>query len=215
MNAYTLKFRHFKLILVAIMTFSILPSFGQHNPMSQDVLKRDTLLYFWRDTSCDFWSVFFPRDNYIELYLVNGTIEKGYFWGRTDDEFDITKEENCFLSGFFVLPLSEIRQYRDSVSFRVGLAKTEQGKRIYCFVRAPIARHIRSWQEALTNYVKCVDSEKGFDEDIRYNLSSGLTSRKNNGSGYLFGDTILIRNLSNPYSFLPKQTKIFVRQKKD
>ena len=212
MNAYTLKFHHFKLILVTIMAFSILPSFGQHNPMSQDVLKRDTLLYFWRDTSCKYW---FNVDNYIELYLVNGTIEKGYFWGMSDDEFDMTKEENYFLSGFFVLPLSEIRQYRDSVSFRVGLAKTEQGKRIYSFVRAPIDRHIRSWQEALTKYVKCDNSERGFDEDIRYNLSSGLTSRKNDGPGYLLGDTILIRNISNPYSSLPKQTKIFVRQKKD
>lgn len=212
MDAYTLRFLNLKLILVAITAFSISLSFGQQNASTQDVIKKDTLLYFWHSTEYDDYPNLIPEDNYIELYLVNGVVEKGFFWGTTD-EFDDAREG--YPCGFFVLPLSEIRQYRDSVSFRVGLAKTEQGKRIYSFVRASIDRHIRSWQEALTNYVKCDNFEKGFDEDIRYNLSSGLKSRKNNGSGYLFGDTILIRNISNPYSYLPKQTKIFVRQKKN
>ena len=209
MDAYTLRFLNLKLILVAITAFSISLSFGQQNASTQDVIKKDTLLYFWHSTEYDDYPDLIPEDNYIELYLVNGVVEKGFFWGTTDEFEDAREGYRC---GFFVLPLSEIRQYRDSVSFQVGLCKTEKGERIYSFVRVPINRHIRSWQDALTYYQRWTVAYGGYREDIRYNIYS---DSKNKDTDCLLGDTILVRNLSYPYTTLPKFSKRFIRQKND
>lgn len=149
MDAYILKFHSRKLQMVVLALFCVCSSFGQQLNIMQEPCKRDTLLYCWHDAMADEYPDMIPEDCYMELHIADGNLEKGLFWGTTD-EFDNGREG--YPCGFFVLPMTEIQYDGDSVLFKLCLIKTEHGEDVNCFVKAPIDRHIRSWQEALYRY---------------------------------------------------------------
>lgn len=203
MNAYILRFRSRKLFLLALALLSVFPLSGRQFTVCQETHKRDTLLYYWHDTRYndnDSW--FLPKDCYMELYIENGILEKGFFWGTTD-EFDHRRgrEDHAdHLCGYFVLPMTEIRQEKNSISFKLSLIKTEHGEIVDSFVKAPVDLHIRSWQEALARYQKWIDIygyyERCYENEILFSISFSQKREKAMPHGFPIGDSIIVRNLT-------------------
>ncbi len=194
-------------LVISLILLNVL--FGLQFAAGQEVPKRDTLLYYWHDTMWDKHPNLVPEDSYMELYLEDGILKKGFFWGTTD-EFDEVREG--YKCGFFVLPMTEIRHEGDSISFKLSLIRAENGRIVDSFVKAPIDRHIRSWQEALSCYQKwdCISGGM-YCNDILFSISFGQKIKNTTSKRFPLGDSIVVRNLSNDYDFGGERT--FILQK--
>lgn len=195
MDAYILRFYNRKLLMAVLAAFVIFPSFGQQFTANQEPCKRDTLRYYWHDVAMDEYPGLIPEDCYMELYFVDSKLEKGFFWGTTD-EFDRGREG--YECGYFVLPMTEIKQGRDSVSFKLCPFQTEHGEHVPPFVKAPVDCHIRSWQEALLRYQTWDYISGGaFENDILYSISFVQKLKNTTSGNFPMGDSIIVRNLTN------------------
>ncbi len=183
-------------MLLVISLFLLNGLFGQHYAVSQETPQRDTLLYYWHDPIPDKYPNLVPEDCYMELYLEDGIVKKGFFWGTTD-EFDMGREG--YECGYFILPMTEIQHEGDSILFKLSLIRTERGKIVdYCFVKEPIDRHIRFWQEALSRYQKwdCIRGSMYYN-DVQFSISSGQKATNTASNHFPMGDSISVCNLTN------------------
>ncbi len=195
-------------MLLVISLFLLNGLFGQHYAVSQETPQRDTLLYYWHDPIPDKYPNLVPEDCYMELYLEDGILKKGFFWGTTD-EFDGVREG--YECGYFVLPMTEIRHEGDSIMFKLSLIRAENGRIVNSFVKAPIDRHIRSWQEALSRYQKwdCISGGRGmYCNDVMFSISFGQKEKNTTFKRFPLGDSIVVHNLSNDYEFRGGRTFI-------
>lgn len=127
------------LIAYAIGLFFMLSS---NQPLiGQASAQTETVLYYYHYPCQDDYPELLPEDSYMELYFENGKLQKGYFWGTTD-EFDKVREG--YTCGYFVLPMTQIRQTPVSISFVLD-ARVKGKERFNCFFMAPVDRRIRTW----------------------------------------------------------------------
>ena len=195
MDAYILRYSNRKLLAVVLALMNVFPLYAQKNAAGQEATERDTLFYLWHDATIDEYPNLIPEDSYMELYIENGILKKGFFWGTTD-VFDSGREG--YECGFFVLPMTEIRHEKDSILFKLIPIRTEKGETENCFVKAPVERHIRSWQEAMSRYQTWDNITGGlFEKDFLLSISFG--QKQNNTTPYRFPtvDSISVRNLTN------------------
>ena len=91
--------------------------------------------------------------------------------------------------------------------------KTSSGEKVNTFVKAPIDRHIRSWQEAMSRYQTWEPFTDRMEGEIQMSISFaqwlendvvryGMSPMK---------DSIIVKNLTCPYN--DKNGRIFVLQK--
>ncbi len=195
MDAYILKFRNSRLFVVTLAILSSFSLYGRQFAVGQETPKRDTLLYYWHDPIPDECPDLVPEDCYVELYLEDGIVKKGFFWGTTD-EFDMGREG--YKCGFFVLPMTEIRHEGDSILFKLNRIRTERGEIVDCFVKTPIDHHIRSWQDALSRYQKwdCIRGSMYYN-DVQFCISSGQKEKNMASNCFPMGDSITVCNLTN------------------
>lgn len=195
MDAYIIRFRNRKLLAVVLALMNVFPLYAQKNAAGQEATERDTLFYLWHDATIDEYPNLIPEDSYMELYIENGILKKGFYWGTTD-EFDSGREG--YECGFFVLPMTEIRHEKDSILFKLSPIRTDKGETVNCFVKAPVDRHIRSWQEAMSRYQTWDNITGGlFEKDFLFSISFG--QKQKNTTPYRFPtvDSIYVRNLNN------------------
>lgn len=192
-DTYILRFRNHKLFVVTLAVLSVFPLSGQQFTVGQEVHKRDTLLYYWHNAINGEYPDLIPEDCYMELYIGDGILEKGFFWGTTD-EFDTGREG--YECGYFILPMTEIRHEKDSISFKLSLIKTEHGENVNNFVKAPVDKHIRSWQEALSRYQTWDYISGSFDKEIRFSIFFSPKVKKTKPHSFPMEDTITLRNLT-------------------
>ena len=203
MDAYILRYRNRKLLAVVLALMNVFPLYAQKNAAGQEATERDTLFYLWHDATIDEYPNLIPEDSYMELYIENGILKKGFYWGTTD-EFDRGREG--YECGFFVLPMTEIRHEKDSILFKLSPIRTDKGETENCFVKAPVDRHIRSWQEAMSRYQTWDNITGGlFEKDFLFSISFG--QKQKNTTPYRFPtvDSISVRNLTND----PRQKRTF------
>lgn len=203
MGAYILRYRNRKLLAVVLALMNVFPLYAQKNAAGQEATERDTLFYLWHDATIDEYPNLIPEDSYMELYIENGILKKGFYWGTTD-EFDWGREG--YECGFFVLPMTEIRHEKDSILFKLSPIRTDKGETENCFVKAPVDRHIRSWQEAMSRYQTWDNITGGlFEKDFLFSISFG--QKQKNTTPYRFPtvDSISVRNLTND----PRQKRTF------
>lgn len=194
MGAYILRFHNHKLFVVVLLVVSVFHLSGHQFTTNQEACKRDTLLYYWHNAANDSYPNQIPEDCYMELYFMDGILKKGFFWGTTD-EFDRGREG--YECGYFVLPMTEIRQDKDSVSFKLNPIRTKHGEYGSCFVKAPVDLHIRSWQEALSRYQRWDYISGGlFDKGIMYSIFLNKEFKKTFRHSPI-GDSVSVRNLTN------------------
>lgn len=194
MDAYILRYRNRKLLAVVLALMNVFPLYAQKNAAGQEATERDTLFYLWHDATIDEYPNLIPEDSYMELYIENGILKKGFYWGTTD-EFDRGREG--YECGFFVLPMTEIRHEKDSILFKLSPIRTDKGETENCFVKAPVDRHIRSWQEAMSRYQTWDNITGGlFEKDFLFSISFG--QKQKNTTPYRFPtvDSISVRNLT-------------------
>ena len=194
MDAYILRYRNRKLLAVVLALMNVFPLYAQKNAAGQEATERDTLFYLWHDATIDEYPNLIPEDSYMELYIENGILKKGFYWGTTD-EFDWGREG--YECGFFVLPMTEIRHEKDSILFKLSPIRTDKGETENCFVKAPVDRHIRSWQEAMSRYQTWDNITGGlFEKDFLFSISFG--QKQKNTTPYRFPtvDSISVRNLT-------------------
>ena len=98
MDAYIIRFRNRKLLAIVLALLSVFPLSAQQNAVGQETTERDTLFYLWHDATIDEYPNMTPEDSYMELYIENGILKKGFYWGTTD-EFDRGREG--YECGFF------------------------------------------------------------------------------------------------------------------
>lgn len=207
MDAYILRYRNRKLLAVVLALMNVFPLYAQKNAAGQEATERDTLFYLWHDATIDEYPNLIPEDSYMELYIENGILKKGFYWGTTD-EFDRGREG--YECGFFVLPMTEIRHEKDSILFKLSPIRTEKGETENCFVKAPVDRHIRSWQEAMSRYQTWDNITGGlFEKDFLFSISFG--QKQKNTTPYRFPtvDSISVHNLTN--NSLEKRTFILLK----
>lgn len=167
----------------------------------------DTLWYRYHNLEQDHYPDLLPEDCYMELYLENGILKKGYFWGTTD-EFEQAREG--YECGYFVMPMTDIKQDKDSISFRLDIVTTSSGEKVNTFVKAPIDCHIRSWQEAMSRYQTWEPFTDRMEDEIQMSISFarwlendvvryGMSPMK---------DSIIVKNLTCPYN--DKNGRVFV-----
>ena len=195
MDAYILRYSNRKLLAVVLALMNVFPLYAQKNAAGQEATERDTLFYLWHDATIDEYPNLIPEDSYMELYIENGILKKGFFWGTTD-VFDSGREG--YECGFFVLPMTEIRHEKDSILFKLSPIRTDKGETENCFVKTPVGRHIRSWQEAMSRYQTWDNITGGlFEKDFLFSISFG--QKQKNTTPYRFPtvDSISVRNLTN------------------
>ena len=195
MDAYILRYSNRKLLAVVLALMNVFPLYAQKNAAGQEATERDTLFYLWHDATIDEYPNLIPEDSYMELYIENGILKKGFYWGTTD-EFDRGREG--YECGFFVLPMTEIRHEKDSILFKLSPIRTDKGETENCFVKTPVGRHIRSWQEAMSRYQTWDNITGGlFEKDFLFSISFG--QKQKNTTPYRFPtvDSIYVRNLNN------------------
>ena len=207
MDAYILRYSNRKLLAVVLALMNVFPLYAQKNAAGQEATERDTLFYLWHDATIDEYPNLTPEDSYMELYIENGILKKGFYWGTTD-EFDRGREG--YECGFFVLPMTEIRHEKDSILFKLSPIRTDKGETENCFVKAPVDRHIRSWQEAMSRYQTWDNITGGlFEKDFLFSISFG--QKQKNTTPYRFPtvDSISVHNLTN--NSLEKRTFILLK----
>ena len=200
-----------KSLFTATIVLSVILYFIGILPLSaQERVNCDTLLYRYHNPAQDQYPDLLPEDCYMELYLENGMLKKGYFWGTTD-EFEQAREGNeC---GYFVMPMTDIRQGKDSISFRLDIVTTSSGEKVNTFVKAPIDRHIRSWQEAMSRYQTWEPFTDRMEDEIQMNISF-VRWLENDVVRYDMSpmkDTIIVKNLTCPYN--GEHGRVFVLMK--
>ena len=207
MDAYILRYRNRKLLAVVLALMNVFPLYAQKNAAGQEATERDTLFYLWHDATIDEYPNLIPEDSYMELYIENGILKKGFFWGTTD-VFDSGREG--YECGFFVLPMTGIRQKRDSILFKLIPIRTEKGETENCFVKAPVDRHIRSWQEAMSRYQTWDNITGGlFEKDFLFSISFGQKQKCTTPYRFPTVDSISVHNLTN--NSLEKRTFILLK----
>ena len=195
MDAYIIRFRNHKLLAIVLALLSVFPLSAQQNAVGQEATERDTLFYLWHDATIDEYPNLIPEDSYMELYIENGILKKGFFWGTTD-EFDRGREG--YECGFFVLPMTEIRHEKDSILFKLSPIRTDKGETENCFVKTPVGRHIRSWQEAMSRYQTWDNITGGlFEKDFLFSISFGQKQKYTTPYRFPTVDSISVRNLTN------------------
>lgn len=199
-----------KSLFTAVMTLSVVWFFISIIPLSaQERVDIDTLWYRYHNSEQDYYPDLLPEDCYMELYLENGILKKGYFWGTTD-EFEQAREG--YECGYFVMPMTDIKQDKDSISFRLDIVTTSSGEKVNSFVKAPIDRHIRSWQEAMSRYQTWEPFTDRMEDEIQMSISFarwlendvvryGMSPMK---------DSIIVKNLTCPYNDKDKNGRVFV-----
>ena len=203
MDAYIIRFRNRKLLAIVLALLSVFPLSAQQNAAGQEATERDTLFYLWHDATIDEYPNLIPEDSYMELYIENGILKKGFYWGTTD-EFDRGREG--YECGFFVLPMTEIRHEKDSILFKLSPIRTDKGETENCFVKAPVDRHIRSWQEAMSRYQTWDNITGGlFEKDFLFSISFGQKQKYTTPYRFPTVDSISVRNLTND----PRQKRTF------
>lgn len=207
MDAYIIRFRNRKLLAVVLALMNVFPLYAQKNAAGQEATERDTLFYLWHDATIDEYPNLIPEDSYMELYIENGILKKGFYWGTTD-EFDRGREG--YECGFFVLPMTEIRHEKDSILFKLSPIRTEKGETENCFVKAPVDRHIRSWQEAMSRYQTWDNITGGlFEKDFLFSISFGQKQKCTTPYRFPTVDSISVHNLTN--NSLEKRTFILLK----
>ena len=202
MESYKSNRPESKSLFTAVMTLSVVWFFISIIPLSaQERVDIDTLWYRYHNPEQDHYPDLLPEDCYMELYLENGILKKGYFWGTTD-EFEQAREG--YECGYFVMPMTDIKQDKDSISFRLDIVTTSSGEKVNSFVKAPIDRHIRSWQEAMSRYQTweplqmSISFARWLENDVvRYGMSP-------------MKDSIIVKNLTCPYNDKDKNGRVFV-----
>ena len=203
MDAYILRYRNRKLLAVVLALMNVFPLYAQKNAAGQEATERDTLFYLWHDATIDEYPNLIPEDSYMELYIENGILKKGFYWGTTD-EFDRGREG--YECGFFVLPMTEIRHEKDSILFKLSPIRTDKGETENCFVKAPVDRHIRSWQEAMSRYQTWDNITGGlFEKDFLFSISFGQKQKCTTPYRFPTVDSVSVRNLTND----PRQKRTF------
>ena len=207
MDAYILRYSNRKLLAVVLALMNVFPLYAQKNAAGQEATERDTLFYLWHDATIDEYPNLIPEDSYMELYIENGILKKGFYWGTTD-EFDRGREG--YECGFFVLPMTEIRHEKDSILFKLIPIRTEKGETENCFVKAPVERHIRSWQEAMSRYQTWDNITGGlFEKDFLFSISFGQKQKCTTPYRFPTVDSISVHNLTN--NSLEKRTFILLK----
>ena len=195
MDAYIIRFRNRKLLAIVLALLSVFPLSAQQNAVGQETTERDTLFYLWHDATIDEYPNMTPEDSYMELYIENGILKKGFYWGTTD-EFDRGREG--YECGFFVLPMTEIRHEKDSILFKLSPIRTDKDETENCFVKTPVGRHIRSWQEAMSRYQTWDNITGGlFEKDFLFSISFGQKQKYTTPYRFPTVDSISVRNLTN------------------
>lgn len=69
------------------------------------------------------------------------------------------------------MPMTDIKQDKDSISFRLDIVTTSSGEKVNTFVKAPIDRHIRSWQEAMSRYQTWEPFTDRMEDEIQMSIS--------------------------------------------
>ena len=207
MDAYILRYSNRKLLAVVLALMNVFPLYAQKNAAGQEATERDTLFYLWHDATIDEYPNLIPEDSYMELYIENGILKKGFFWGTTD-VFDSGREG--YECGFFVLPMTEIRHEKDSILFKLSPIRTDKGETENCFVKAPVDRHIRSWQEAMSRYQTWDNITGGlFEKDFLFSISFGQKQKCTTPYRFPTVDSISVHNLTN--NSLEKRTFILLK----
>ena len=207
MDAYIIRFRNHKLLAIVLALLSVFPLSAQQNAVGQEATERDTLFYLWHDATIDEYPNLIPEDSYMELYIENGILKKGFYWGTTD-EFDRGREG--YECGFFVLPMTEIRHEKDSILFKLSPIRTDKGETENCFVKTPVGRHIRSWQEAMSRYQTWDNITGGlFEKDFLFSISFGQKQKCTTPYRFPTVDSISVHNLTN--NSLEKRTFILLK----
>lgn len=207
MDAFTLKIPNHKFVFITIILSITLISVSTIPLSAQECVDIDTLWYRYHNPEQDHYPDLLPEDCYMELYLENGILKKGYFWG-TSDEFEQAREG--YECGYFVMPMTDIKQDKDSISFRLDIVTTSSGEKVNTFVKAPIERHIRSWQEAMSRYQTWEPFTDRMEDEIQMSISFaqwlendvvryGMSPMK---------DSITVKNLTCPYN--DKNGRVFV-----
>ncbi|MCM1447660.1 MAG: hypothetical protein NC113_05485 [Bacteroides sp.] len=212
MDAYILKFLNRKLFAVAWLLFVVPPSSGQQFANGQEEHRRDTLLYYHHDPTNDKFPDLIPDDSYMELYMEDGIVRKGFFWG-TSDEFDDAREG--YECGFFVLPLTKIHHGNDSITFHLTLTKTKDGKVLNSFVMAPVDLHIRSWKEAISRYKQWPPFNALMKDEIKFSISSSQSQKTEYStlrSHFQIEDSLTVCNWADP-SYVYKRTFVLHKKK--
>lgn len=176
---------------------------------AQERVDIDTLLYRYHNPEQDNYSDMLPEDCYMELYLENGILKKGFFWGTTD-EFERAREG--YECGYFVMPMTDIKQGKDSISFSLNIVTTSSGEKVNTFVKAPVDRHIRSWQEAMSRYQTWEPFTDWMEDEIQMSISFARWL-ENDVVQYDMSpmkDSIIVKNLTCPYN--KKNRRVFVLQ---
>ena len=125
-----------KSLFTAVMALSVAWYFISIMPLSaQERVDIDTLWYRYHNPEQDHYPDLLPEDCYMELYLENGILKNGYFWGTTD-EFEQAREG--YECGYFVMPMTDIKQDKDSISFRLDIVTTSSGEKVNTFVKDPL-----------------------------------------------------------------------------
>ena len=204
MESYKSNRPESKSLFTAVMTLSVVWFFISIIPLSaQERVDIDTLWYRYHNPEQDHYPDLLPEDCYMELYLENGILKKGYFWGTTD-EFEQAREG--YEGGYFVMPMTDIKLDKDSISFRLDIVTTSSGEKVNSFVKAPIDRHIRSWQEAMSRYQTWEPFTDRMEDEIQMSISfarwlDGMSPMK---------DSIIVKNLTCPYNDKDKNGRVFV-----
>ena len=206
MESYKSNRPESKSLFTAVMTLSVAWYFISIIPLSaQERVDIDTLCYY--NPEQDYYPDLLPEDCYMELYLENGILKKGYFWGTTD-EFEQAREG--YECGYFVMPMTDIKQDKDSISFRLDIVTTSSGEKVNTFVKAPIDRHIRSWQEAMSRYQTWEPFTDRMEDEIQMSISFARWL-ENDTVRYNMSvrkDTVRVKNLTCPY--IDREGKAFV-----
>lgn len=111
MESYKSNRPESKSLFTVVMALSVAWHFISIMPLSaQERVDIDTLWYRYHNSEQDYYPDLLPEDCYMELYLENGILKKGYFWGTTD-EFEQAREG--YECGYFVMPMTDIKQDKD------------------------------------------------------------------------------------------------------
>jgi hypothetical protein len=108
------------------------------------------------------------------------------------------------------MPMTDIKQDKDSISFRLDIVTTSSGEKVNTFVKAPIDRHIRSWQEAMSRYQTWEPFTDRMEDEIQMSISFARWL-ENDTVRYNMSvrkDTVRVKNLTCPY--IDREGKAFV-----